>query len=146
MVGDAAYECTDWCLTPYPGRLGKGLTIEKDNYNFYQSQMRINIERTFGMLVKRFGILGRAQTSPLDHVSLAVAVFIKVHNECIKDSDFADDFDDSAMNTMDDHDQEEDGNTEVENTDHHDAGSRRDEVCNDIAAAGLSRPKNPKNK
>jgi hypothetical protein len=103
LVGDAAYECTDWCLTPYPGRLGKGLTIEKDNYNFYQSQMRINIERTFGMLVKRFGILGRAQTSPLDHVSLAVAVCIKVHNECIKDSDFADDFDDSAMNTMDDH-------------------------------------------
>jgi hypothetical protein len=47
-------------LTPYPGRLGKGLTIEKGNCNFYQFQMRINIERTFGMLVKRFGILGRA--------------------------------------------------------------------------------------
>jgi hypothetical protein len=64
-------------LTPYPGRLGKGLTIEKDNYNFYQPQMRINIERTFGMLVKRFGILGRAQTSPLDHVSLAESGVLK---------------------------------------------------------------------
>jgi hypothetical protein len=39
--------------------------------------MRINIERTFGMLVKRFGILGRAQTSPLDHVSLAESGVLK---------------------------------------------------------------------
>jgi hypothetical protein len=38
LVGDAGYEPTNWLLTPYPGRLGAGLSIEQDNFNFYQAR------------------------------------------------------------------------------------------------------------
>ena len=136
-MGDAAYECSDWCLTPYPGRLGKALTKEMDAFNFYQSQLRITIERTFGMLTKRFGLLWRAQTAPLDHVTLAVAAAIKIHNECVADSDYADGLNDMPADTP-----------LTEPTLGADANGasatrpslRRDEVCADISDAGLSRP------
>jgi len=38
IVGDAGYEGTNWLLTPYPGRLGAGLTTEQDNFNFFQAR------------------------------------------------------------------------------------------------------------
>jgi hypothetical protein len=40
IVGDAAYPLSDALLTPYKG---KDLEAEKDNYNFFQSSLRINI-------------------------------------------------------------------------------------------------------
>ena len=40
--------------TPYPNVSNNGY---KDDYNFYHSQLRINIECAFGMLVSRWGIL-----------------------------------------------------------------------------------------
>jgi hypothetical protein len=40
--------------TPYPN---VAQNSPNDNYNFYHSQIRINIECAFGILVSRFGIL-----------------------------------------------------------------------------------------
>ena len=34
----------------------------KDDFNFFHSQVRITIERAFGMLVQRFGLLRRAMS------------------------------------------------------------------------------------
>lgn len=52
FVGDAAYPCMVTMLTPVPGNasdIGKWA----ESYNFHQSQLRINIECAFGMLVHR---------------------------------------------------------------------------------------------
>ena len=47
-IGDEAFVCTDVLLTPWSGR---GLSRDKDNFNFYLSAMRQCIERAFGVFV-----------------------------------------------------------------------------------------------
>merc|ERR1711977_241951 len=47
IVGDDAYPPSEYMITPYSG---SGLSEDKDNFNFYQSRLRINIECAFGML------------------------------------------------------------------------------------------------
>ena len=57
----------------------KGIVSEYDDaYNFYVSQLRITIERAFGVLVHMWAILRRAMNCPLkklphDYVSLQTA-------------------------------------------------------------------------
>jgi hypothetical protein len=58
--GDNAYVNTYFMVTPYRN-VSHG---PKDSYNFYDSQLRINIECCFGMLVQRF-------------VTIATRIFIK---------------------------------------------------------------------
>jgi hypothetical protein len=53
IAADEAYAASRHVITPYSGR---GLPIEKDSFNFYQSRCRINIECSFGMLVRRWGV------------------------------------------------------------------------------------------
>ena len=53
LYGDAAYVNCDFMTAPFKG-VGTGV---KDAFNFYQSQLRINIECAFGMLVHKFGCL-----------------------------------------------------------------------------------------
>ena len=45
LNGDAAYTARSYMMTPYKG---KRLSADKDAFNFYQSQARINIECAFG--------------------------------------------------------------------------------------------------
>jgi DDE superfamily endonuclease len=61
----------------------------RDAYNFYHSQLRINIECAFGRLVARWGILRSAiplNTTIAKTTALVVAL-AKLHNFCIKESD-----------------------------------------------------------
>lgn len=48
VVGDAAYGPTEKMLVPYPGT---ELEHSMDTFNYYQSQVRISIEQTFGIMV-----------------------------------------------------------------------------------------------
>jgi hypothetical protein len=81
LFGDNAYTNTDFMATPYSGVSGGS----KDSYNFYHSQLRINIECAFGKLVKRWGILrtaipvniGLAKTTAL------IVALAKLHNFCM---------------------------------------------------------------
>ena len=52
LFGDNAYLNTLYMATPLSNTSGR----PKDNYNFYHSQSRIQIECVFGMLVQRWGI------------------------------------------------------------------------------------------
>ena len=52
IFGDNAYVNTTYMVTPF-----RSPNTPKDNYNFYHSQLRINVECAFGMLVQRWGIL-----------------------------------------------------------------------------------------
>jgi hypothetical protein len=58
LVGDAAYTLTNSLLTPIAGTLAS-MGIYADSYNFHLSQLRINIECAFGILVRRWGVLWR---------------------------------------------------------------------------------------
>jgi DDE superfamily endonuclease len=55
-VGDEAYPAGDRILAPWRGR---GLSIEKDAFNYFRSSARIFIEQAFGVLIARWGILWR---------------------------------------------------------------------------------------
>jgi hypothetical protein len=58
LVGDAAYTLTNSLLTPIAGKLAS-IGVYADSYNFHLSQLRINIECAFGILVRRWGVLWR---------------------------------------------------------------------------------------
>lgn len=48
ILGDAAYPASDSVLVPF---LGTALSLSQDAFNFFQSQCRIAIEQTFGIMV-----------------------------------------------------------------------------------------------
>ena len=81
LFGDNAYVNTPYMATPF-----KAVSCgPKDDYNFYHSQVRINIECAFGILVHRWGILRKHipyRISVLKTSSLVLAL-CKLHNFCI---------------------------------------------------------------
>ena len=62
IVKDNAFVENQTTATPIPA-LSITITEEEDNYNFYLSQVRITIERAFGILVHRWGVL-RGHSNP----------------------------------------------------------------------------------
>ena len=54
LYGDNAYVNRAFMASPDPS--GSGISVE-DSYNFFHSQLRINIECAFGILVNRWGFL-----------------------------------------------------------------------------------------
>jgi hypothetical protein len=54
-----------------------------DAYNFYISQLRITIERYFGVLVHRWAILRAPLTIPTQKVCVLVMCLCRLHNFCI---------------------------------------------------------------
>ena len=83
IAGDEAYGASDFMLTPYSG---KKLDTRRDSFNFHQSATRITIERSFGILVGRWGILHCALTCNLDNAVKVVQACMLLHNICIHDS------------------------------------------------------------
>ena len=62
IVGDNAFVETNYMSVPVHGTF---LEEVDDAYNFFLSQLRITVERAFGVLVHRYGILRR----PLSNTS-----------------------------------------------------------------------------
>ena len=56
LFGNNAYINSSFMATPFPN-VSSG---NKDDYNFFHSQLRIRVECSFGMLVHRWGILRSA--------------------------------------------------------------------------------------
>ena len=80
FVCDEALESMEYIRTPYSGR---GIGIWKDSFNFHLASMRQTIERAFGILTRRWGILWRPLSCALDRWSLVITVCTKLHNLCI---------------------------------------------------------------
>lgn len=83
LFGDNAYVNAPYMCVPFTNVHGSGNT--QDAYNFFQSQLRINIECAFGMLVHRFGML-RKPFPPgvsIDKINAAILALCKLHNFCI---------------------------------------------------------------
>ena len=83
LVGDAAYPSSNTLLTPIPTSQTNVEFVADDSFNFYQSQLRITIERAFGVLVSRWGILWKPLRMKLDTMPATVRACIHLHNFCI---------------------------------------------------------------
>ena len=81
VVADAACPLSEQMLTPYPRAQ---LSVYTDSFNFHQSQVRITVERTFGQLVGRFGVLWKPLRVSLEHASQVAKACILLHNFCIE--------------------------------------------------------------
>jgi len=85
VVGDNAYTCSDFLIVPYPG---SDLSISQDSYNFYESQIRINVECTFGMFLNRWGIFWKPLRVKLEKVPKLVLACAHLHNFIIEHSSY----------------------------------------------------------
>lgn len=84
LFGDNAYLNTPFMATPFSGGAATGA---KDAYNFYHSQLRIQIECAFGKLTQRWGILRSAIPKGIS-IKKTVALVLslaKLHNFLIED-------------------------------------------------------------
>jgi hypothetical protein len=81
IFGDAAYVNSEHFMTPFKN-VKSGV---KDTFNFYHSQLRINIECTFGMFVGRWGILRKAlpKSMGLRKITALTFCLCRLHNFCI---------------------------------------------------------------
>lgn len=79
IAGDNAYVKKKYVSVPL-----KGIVSSYDDaYNFYLSQLRITIERTFGVFVHRWAILRKPLTVALPRVAPLIMCLGKLHNFCI---------------------------------------------------------------
>ena len=85
LFGDNAYCNSSYMVVPFRN-VSRG---SKDAFNFFQSQLRINIECAFGILVHRWGLLRKpipVNISVSKSASLVLAL-CKLHNFCIACTD-----------------------------------------------------------
>ena len=80
IAGDNAFVENMTMATPIPGTQ---ISLVEDAYNFYLSQVRITIERAFGILVHRWGILRRPLSMSILKVPAIVTCLMRLHNFCI---------------------------------------------------------------
>ena len=70
LNGDDAFNPTNWMTTP----------SKDDDYNYVQSSNRVAIERAFGILIARWGILWRKLEMAVARRSAVVGVCMRLHN------------------------------------------------------------------
>jgi hypothetical protein len=81
IFGDLAYVNNGYFMTPFKS-VKSGI---KDTFNFYHSQLRINIECAFGMFVGRWGILRKAlpKSMGLRKIAALTVCLCRLHNFCL---------------------------------------------------------------
>lgn len=88
LFGDNAYVTTDYLVSPYKN----ARDAFHDSFNYFHSQLRINIERAFGILVNRWGVLKKplpATFTILKQMALALCL-CRLHNYCMGDLEVLD--------------------------------------------------------
>ena len=88
LFGDNAYLNTPYMLTGFRN-VSMQTEVYKDGFNYYQSQVRINIECAFGRLVHRWGILRKPipMNIGVDKTMHMLTALCKLHNYCIDEKD-----------------------------------------------------------
>lgn len=82
--GDGAYVVTETVMTPFGG-INLHITYpSKDSFNFWHSQLRINIECAFGMFIQRWGIFWRPLQFSLKNAFAIIHACIRLHNFCVQ--------------------------------------------------------------
>jgi hypothetical protein len=83
VIGDTAYEPTEHLVPIYQGQ--DRLKKKYDNFNFYASQCRIRVEMSFGLMTKKWGILGRPLTIGYANVKWLMQAIVRLHNFVINE-------------------------------------------------------------
>lgn len=81
--GDPAYTLTDTMIIPFEGINIHISFPTKESFNFYHSQLRITIERCFGVFIARWGIFWKDLKYDLEFVMEIVHACCRLHNFCI---------------------------------------------------------------
>jgi hypothetical protein len=68
-------------ITPY---WGTSLPEDQESFNFWQSQLRITIERAFGILIQRFGIFWKDLQFDASFIPEIVHACCRLHNFCFR--------------------------------------------------------------
>jgi hypothetical protein len=76
-LGDCAYPLAPHCITPF---IGSTISVEQDAFNFYHSQLRITVERCFGIFVNVFGIFHAPLTFSISVCVEVVEACVRLHN------------------------------------------------------------------
>ncbi len=84
LVGDCAYVKKSYIATSLKGFLGG----YEDAYYFYLIQLRISVERAFGVFVHRWAILRAPLIFPIARVSPLVLSLVRLHNFCIDQREY----------------------------------------------------------
>eukprot|EP00918_Siedleckia_nematoides_P005012 GHVU01011096.1.p1 GENE.GHVU01011096.1~~GHVU01011096.1.p1 ORF type:complete len:269 (-),score=16.49 GHVU01011096.1:180-920(-) len=92
LIGDNAYPQRRWLLTPF-NMLELSYRPDRSNYNYVISNVRQVIERAFGIIVKKWGIVGRPMRHDIRNVPRIVHACIRLHNYCINERIAAGTFD-----------------------------------------------------
>ncbi len=80
-MGDEAYVACNWMMVPYSGQQ---LPPDQDSTNYYISLGRQTIERAFGTMVARFGILHRPLNCRTKRVPKLMGAIARMHNMTVK--------------------------------------------------------------
>lgn len=83
LFGDAGFALRPWMVTPYGG---EGLDARQQRFNKWFSGIRSSVERAFGILVGRWGILGRkgGLYFTREKSNLVIQVCVALHNFCME--------------------------------------------------------------
>jgi len=77
IVADNAYSCSDWMIVPFKNAVPGSI---EDDVNFYISQVRCNIECTFGIFMRRWGLFWRPLEIGFERRSKVITLAAKLHN------------------------------------------------------------------
>lgn len=78
MLGDSAYQCTQFLLTPF--RDNGHLSAAEKNYNFKLSSCRVVIEHAFGILKQRFRQLYYCKLKGIKKICHFIRACMVLHN------------------------------------------------------------------
>ncbi|XP_044598676.1 protein ALP1-like [Cotesia glomerata] len=78
LVGDEAFQLTNYLLRPYPGR--GGLNQNRNIFNYRLSRARRTIENSFGILVSQWRILKKPIESTVENTIKTVQALVVLHN------------------------------------------------------------------
>ena len=84
FYGDAAYVNNRYMSTPFKMAAAGG----RFDFNYFHSQLRINVECAFGMLVNRWGLLRRAMPAAfgIRKTNSMLMCLCRLHNFCINEN------------------------------------------------------------
>jgi hypothetical protein len=82
IAGDAAYSCENGLFTPWSKvqLLASKEGLCRDSCNYFHSSLRMHVEKSFGMLVARFGVLWKPLKFSLIRVAQIISACMRMHN------------------------------------------------------------------
>ena len=78
IIGDAAYTVSDQMLVPFTGSSRQHPS--KDAYNYFLSQMRIQIKTSFGLLTNKWQVLQSPIATSISHSSEIIMATSRLQN------------------------------------------------------------------